>query len=288
MSTYIQMQSGLFSSNSNVIWTRRTCCQRSSMVAGTKRRALAVDFSVRICYMSLISNCRGESNLGLCNSLKLAKRMRLCSADFQFQKLFAARFVGSRHCAAVISMQVPNSCTDLDRTFLYISIWRTHIKFVRKTKTPALGVCFLLPCPSAGCSFAASRWRVDYYRTVGVLGLYSNMHKPDQMNLFMCICMYVQVCRCTYICVCMFDMYLYIYTCGYIFVYTYLRTSANLHVCMNMPLHIYIFIHIYTFTCTQIRGLPKLSGLFFKRELFLWASFANDICIELPGPVLSF
>ena len=254
MSTYIQMQSGLFSSNSNVIWTRRTCCQRSSMVAGTKRRALAVDFSVRICYMSLISNCRGESNLGLCNSLKLAKRMRLCSADFQFQKLFAARFVGSRHCAAVISMQVPNSCTDLDRTFLYISIWRTHIKFVRKTKTPALGVCFLLPCPSAGCSFAASRWRVDYYRTVGVLGLYSNMHKPDQMNLFMCICMYVQVCRCIYIYIylCMYAWYVFVYIHMWIHICIYVSAYVCKSTCMHehafTHLHIYTYLHVHMYT----------------------------------------
>jgi len=36
------------------------------MAAGGKRRALAFYFSVRICYMFLMSKCRRESDLGLC------------------------------------------------------------------------------------------------------------------------------------------------------------------------------------------------------------------------------
>ena len=52
-------------SNSNVILTRQTCGQRSSRVAGSKRRALAFYFSVQIWYMFLISKFRRKSDLTL-------------------------------------------------------------------------------------------------------------------------------------------------------------------------------------------------------------------------------
>jgi len=48
------------SSTVNVIWTRQTCGQRSSKTAERKRRALENHFSERICYMFLISKCRGD------------------------------------------------------------------------------------------------------------------------------------------------------------------------------------------------------------------------------------
>jgi len=70
-------------SYSNVILTRQTCGQRLGMAAASKRRALAFYFSVQICYMFLISKYRGESDLGLCKILGLAKRMPLRSADFR-------------------------------------------------------------------------------------------------------------------------------------------------------------------------------------------------------------
>ena len=72
------------SSISNVILTRQICGQRSGMAAGGKRRAIAFHFSVRICYMFLMSKCRGESDLGLCMTSVLAKRMPLRSTDFRF------------------------------------------------------------------------------------------------------------------------------------------------------------------------------------------------------------
>jgi len=71
----------IISSNSHVILTRQTCCQSSGMAAGGKRRAVAFHSSVRICYMFLMSKCRGESDLGLCMTSVLAKRMPLRSAD---------------------------------------------------------------------------------------------------------------------------------------------------------------------------------------------------------------
>ena len=69
-------------SNSNVILRRQTCGQRSGMAAGGKRRAIPFYFPVRICYMFLMSKCRRESDLGLCMTSVLTKRMPLRSADF--------------------------------------------------------------------------------------------------------------------------------------------------------------------------------------------------------------
>jgi len=73
----------LFGSKSNVILTRQTCGHRWSRVAGSKRRALAFYFPVRIWYMFLISNGKGELDLGVCMNSVLAKRIRLRSADFR-------------------------------------------------------------------------------------------------------------------------------------------------------------------------------------------------------------
>ena len=74
--------------------------------------------------------------------------------------------IGSRHCVAAFSLQVPNSCTDFDETLLYISILTTYSTFVRKNEMLALGVCFPQQCPSTGHRFAASRSSVDYCRTI--------------------------------------------------------------------------------------------------------------------------
>ena len=68
-------------SDVNVIWTRQTCGQRSSMAAGSKHRALAYYFSIRICYIFLTSKCRRESELGLCTSLVVA-------IFFQFKSVY--------------------------------------------------------------------------------------------------------------------------------------------------------------------------------------------------------
>ena len=68
------------SSNVNVILTWQTCGQRSSMSAGSKRRALAFYFCVQICYMFPILKCRRESDLGLCTTSVLVNGMppRIC------------------------------------------------------------------------------------------------------------------------------------------------------------------------------------------------------------------
>jgi len=80
---YLVKTNQLFGSNSNAILTRQTGGKRSSRVAGSKRRALAFCFPVRIWYMLSISKCRGESDLGLCMGSLIAKRMPPRSADFR-------------------------------------------------------------------------------------------------------------------------------------------------------------------------------------------------------------
>ena len=78
----------IVTSNSNETSTRQTCSQRSGMAVGGKRRALLSIFPVRICYMFLMSQCRGESDLGLCMTSVLAQRMLLRSTDFRFLNVF--------------------------------------------------------------------------------------------------------------------------------------------------------------------------------------------------------
>jgi len=98
----------------NVILTRQTCGQRSSRAAEIKRWALGNYFSKSICYMFLMSKCRGDWDLGLCTFWVLAKREPLCNGDFWKKKCFACRKnrnlalrtgspkekIGIRHCAA--------------------------------------------------------------------------------------------------------------------------------------------------------------------------------------------
>jgi len=117
----------------HVILTRQTCGQRLSKAAESKRRALGNYFFERICYMFLISKCRGDWDLGLCTTSGLAFREPLRSGKIRF---FLRRntffFLGSRHCAAVLQTQVPKLCTDLDLSLFYILILGTYSKFARK------------------------------------------------------------------------------------------------------------------------------------------------------------
>ena len=124
----------IVSSDSNVISTRQTCGQRSGMATGSKRWALPFYFSARICYMLLISKCRGESDLGLCMTSVLAGECH-CAVPTSNESYSQTRVkIGSRHCTAAFSLQVPKSCTHLDFTLFYILIFRTYTKFVRKDK----------------------------------------------------------------------------------------------------------------------------------------------------------
>ena len=76
------------SCNSHVKLTRQTCGQRSSRVAGSKRRAIGNYCSIRIWYVFSVSTRRPKSDLGLYMTLVPAKRIRPQSADFRFQNVF--------------------------------------------------------------------------------------------------------------------------------------------------------------------------------------------------------
>jgi len=76
---------------SNVILTRQTCGQRSSRAAESKRRAPGNYFCEWICYMFLISKCRGDWDLGLCTFWVLAKRESLRNGAFRKKTCFARR-----------------------------------------------------------------------------------------------------------------------------------------------------------------------------------------------------
>jgi len=133
---------------------------RAGLVAGSKHRALALYFSVRMWYVFLISVCRGESGLGLCVTSVFAKGMRQHRADFLFKNVLGRRIRSKLALCSHIIFASPKSCTDLDLTFLYISILRAYTNFVRKNKMLALGVCFPQPCSSAGRRFEVARLAV--------------------------------------------------------------------------------------------------------------------------------
>ena len=56
----------------NAILTQQTCGQRSNRVAESKCRSLGNDFSEWICYVFLMSKCRGDWDLGLYTTSVLA------------------------------------------------------------------------------------------------------------------------------------------------------------------------------------------------------------------------
>jgi len=71
----------------NVTLTRQTCGQRSSRVAESKRRAIENFLSERICYMFLISKCRGDQDLGLCPTSFLSFGVSQRIGKFQGKKM---------------------------------------------------------------------------------------------------------------------------------------------------------------------------------------------------------
>jgi len=81
----------LVHSNSNVILMWLTCGQRSSRVAVSKRRAPSILFfrANLVCVLDI--QCRVGSDLGLCTSSVVSKRMTLRSADIQFKNVFGRR-----------------------------------------------------------------------------------------------------------------------------------------------------------------------------------------------------
>jgi len=68
----------------------------------------------------------------------LAKECSCAMATSDLNPCLAAEFVAICHCAAAFFLQVSKSCTTLDLTFLYISMWETYSKLVRKNSIPTL------------------------------------------------------------------------------------------------------------------------------------------------------
>jgi len=75
---------GFVGSFVHVILTRQICGQRSSRAAESKRPALGNYFSERICYMFLISKCRGDRDPGLCTISVLAFGEPQCNGKIRF------------------------------------------------------------------------------------------------------------------------------------------------------------------------------------------------------------
>ena len=95
-------------SSLNVILTRQTCGQRSSIAVESKRGARGNYFPERICYLFPMWKCRGDWDLGLCTFWVLAKREPLRNGNFQKKRVSPAGKIGIWHCAAVFFSQVPN------------------------------------------------------------------------------------------------------------------------------------------------------------------------------------
>jgi len=111
----------------------------------------------------LISKCREKSDLGVRTFSRLVKKRGCAVAtfnEFLGQMLF---WIRSRHRAAALLLQVPENCTNLDVTLLYISISRAYSKIALKNKMLALAVCFPQQCSSAGHRSPANTSRLDYY-----------------------------------------------------------------------------------------------------------------------------
>jgi len=113
--------------------------------------------------MFSIWKCKGESDLGLCMTSVLAKRMPLWHRPISTNPAAKHVFKSEVGTAQRHSLQIPKPCIDLCPTLLYISILRTHAKFVQTNEMLALDVCFPQPCSSDDCRFAASGSRLNDY-----------------------------------------------------------------------------------------------------------------------------
>jgi len=90
-------------SHPNVILTQQTCGQRSSMLVGSKHWELAFYFSIRNCYMFLISKCREKSDPGLCTTSILARRMPLHIGEFRLNNVFGRKICwNSLMCSGIL------------------------------------------------------------------------------------------------------------------------------------------------------------------------------------------
>jgi len=122
--------------------------------ADVVREVIGNQICVRICYMFLISKCRGVSDLGLYTSLVLVLREQMRDGDFREKKTcFDAGKIGFCHCTWVLKAKGPKWCTDLDLSLFYFLILGTYRKFAQKINFLALGVY----CPAGQSAFRRSR-----------------------------------------------------------------------------------------------------------------------------------
>jgi len=108
----------------NVILTRQTCSQHSSRDAESKRQALGNQFSKRICYMFLISKCRGDRDLGLCTTSWLAFVEPQRSGKIWFFLRWNTFFVGK----SPLRIGSPNASTEVvhrprSQFLVHFDIW---------------------------------------------------------------------------------------------------------------------------------------------------------------------
>jgi len=153
-------------SSSNVILTRKTCGQSSSRAAESKRRAIGNIFRANLLYVPNIKmlrrlRSRSVHCLGTCEERTATQ----CQIPI-FWANETLHFLGSLHCAVILFSQVPQKCTDLDLSLLYILTKGTYSKYARKNNFLALSICFPQPCSSSGRKFAASRARLKNYRRI--------------------------------------------------------------------------------------------------------------------------
>jgi len=83
----------------NVILIRQTCGQRSNRAAESKRRALENCFSERICYMFLITKCRGDRDLGTVHNFGICVRRTDAQWRLPKKTCFDAGKIRFCHCA---------------------------------------------------------------------------------------------------------------------------------------------------------------------------------------------
>ena len=96
----------------HVILMRQTCSQRSSRAAESKRRAIGNYFSERICYLFLISKCRGDQDPGLCTASVLAFGEPQRNGKIRFflrQNTFSPRILPSRCGSLNTSTEIVHS-----------------------------------------------------------------------------------------------------------------------------------------------------------------------------------
>jgi len=100
------------------------------------RHARKFYFSVRISYKFLISDCRKDSDLGLCSSCHLAYRMVQRSVGGSvFNSPITAILSRSEHCTAALFLQGGKNYTDVKLVLLYRLIFGTYMIFIRKNNS---------------------------------------------------------------------------------------------------------------------------------------------------------